>query len=109
MRYIFADCSSLETLDLSNFKTSKLNNINNMFSNCTSLKDLNLSNFNISSDIDNRCIFYNCSSLNLIEVSDDTLINLIKKSFVVENFMGQTYKFTVKKQRSNISCGCEIF
>ena len=41
-----------------------------MFSECNSLKSLNLSNFITSSVIDMNKMFYNCSSLNLLDISN---------------------------------------
>ena len=45
MRGIYAHCYSIKRLDLSNFNTSKIEDISFMFFNCISLKDLNISNF----------------------------------------------------------------
>ena len=44
--YMFSDCYSLISLDLSNFNTQNVINMRNMFSNCNSLISLNLFNFN---------------------------------------------------------------
>ena len=43
---MFLGCSSLTSLDLSNFNTNNVTNMSYMFSNCSSLTSLNLSNFN---------------------------------------------------------------
>ena len=43
---MFASCSSLKELNLSNFNTNNVTNMNSMFYYCSSLKELNLSNFN---------------------------------------------------------------
>ena len=45
MSYMFYKCSSLTSLNLSNFNTNNVNNMSRMFSNCSSLTSLNLSNF----------------------------------------------------------------
>ena len=42
---MFEGCYNLETIDVSNFDTSNVNNINNMFSFCFNLEFVNLSNF----------------------------------------------------------------
>ena len=44
MSYMFYGCSSLTSLNLSNFNTNNVNNMNHMFSYCSSLTSLNLSN-----------------------------------------------------------------
>jgi surface protein len=59
---MFNKCSSLEELDLSNFNTGKVNNMNYMFSECSSLKRLNICNFtrNLFGMID---MFFGCPLL----------------------------------------------
>ena len=47
MNSMFAGCSSLQTLNLSNFNTSSVRDISYMFNDCTSLKYLIISNFNL--------------------------------------------------------------
>ena len=44
--YMFSDCSSLTSLNLSNFNTNNVKDMSYMFSKCFSLTYLNLSNFN---------------------------------------------------------------
>ena len=44
---MFADCSYLKNIDLSNFKSQNIKNTNSMFRGCTSLTNINLSNLNI--------------------------------------------------------------
>lgn len=51
MSDMFFRCKSLISLDLSNFKTEKLKNIDGMFSECESLKFLNVSNFESRNEI----------------------------------------------------------
>ena len=46
MSSMFYDCSSLTSLDLSKWDTSKVTNMNNMFNNCSSLETLDLSGCN---------------------------------------------------------------
>ena len=49
---MFSKCSSLTSLNLSNFKTNKVTNMSYMFSKCSSLTILNLSNFNTNNITD---------------------------------------------------------
>ncbi len=46
MSDMFYECSSLTSLDLSNFNTNNVEDMKYMFYNCSSLTSLNLSNFN---------------------------------------------------------------
>jgi len=45
INYMFSDCKSLTSLDLSNFKMEKIKNIGGMFYGCNSLISIDLSNF----------------------------------------------------------------
>ena len=45
---MFYGCPSLEELNLDNFNTNDVINMNNMFYECLSLKEINLNNFNTS-------------------------------------------------------------
>ena len=51
MSNMFYNCSSLKSLNLSNFNTDNITDMNNMFCACSSLIELNLSNFNIDNVI----------------------------------------------------------
>ena len=42
MRSLFYNCSSLVQLDLSNFNTDNVDNMDYMFYNCSSLRELNI-------------------------------------------------------------------
>ena len=46
MSFMLYECSSLNSLNLSNFNTNKVNNMSYMFCDCSSLTYLNLSDFN---------------------------------------------------------------
>ena len=61
MSYIFAGCSSLEELNVNNFNTNNVTDMNAMFWGCSSLKELNLNNFNTDNVTDMRCMFSGCS------------------------------------------------
>ena len=52
MSFMFWGCSSLEELNLSNFRANKISNMRAMFSGCSSLKESNLSKFNTNNVTD---------------------------------------------------------
>ena len=56
---MFRDCSQLKSLNLSNFDTSKVKNMNYMFCNCSKLKYINLKNFKENNSPTITDIFYN--------------------------------------------------
>ena len=64
---MFYGCKSLKVLDLSNFNTNKVTNMNYMFYNCSSLKELNINNFNTKNLMEKDKIFGGCSNLNEIK------------------------------------------
>ena len=68
--FLFLGCSSLKSIDLSNFNTQNIINMNGMFCGCSSLTNINLSNFNTQNVTDMRCIFYGCSSLKEVNLSN---------------------------------------
>ena len=71
---MFSGCSSLDSLDLSNFDTSQVMQMDYMFSGCSSLTSLNLTNFNTSQVTLMDSMFMNCYSLTSLDLSNfDTL------------------------------------
>ena len=65
MSYMFFQCKSLKQLNLSNFNTYNVTNINMhcMPYECSSLNEINLSNFNANNVIDMFYKFDGCSLL----------------------------------------------
>lgn len=69
MSGMFAQCSNLETLDLSHFNTEKVTKMTQMFYGCTKLRKLNISSFNTKIVISMNQMFSNCSSLDSLDLS----------------------------------------
>jgi surface protein len=69
MEFMFSNCSSLTSLDLSNFNTSNVKNMESIFYNCSSLTSLDLSNFNTSNVKNMEFMFSSCSSLTNLDLS----------------------------------------
>lgn len=69
MQYMFSNCESIETLDLSTFNTENVTNMSNMFYYCKSLKSLNLSSFNTSKVNYMGSMFSDCESLTALDLS----------------------------------------
>ena len=70
MNAMFRNCSSLTSLDLSNFDTSSVKRMVQMFMNCSSLTSLDLSNFDTSLVTTMSAMFRNCSSLTSLDFSN---------------------------------------
>ena len=66
---MFKDCNDIIEMDLSNFDTSQVNDMNYMFAHCSSLTSINLSYFNTQNVRNLFCMFRGCSSLTSIDVS----------------------------------------
>lgn len=69
MAYMFRNCKSLTSLDLSSFNTSKVLYMNNMFSGSSSLTSLDLTSFDTSNVTNMKGMFYGCSSLTSLDLS----------------------------------------
>ena len=82
MSYMFNQCSSLISLNLSNFYTNNVNNMSAMFSQCFSLTSLNLSNFNTSKVKDMSAMFQLCSSLTSLDLSNFNTNNVTDMSYI---------------------------
>jgi len=74
--YMFYECSSLESIDLSSFNTNNVTNMKYMFYDCFSLKSIDLTLFNTNNVTDMSCMFYKCSSLKSIELSSFNTYNV---------------------------------
>ena len=70
MADMFYDCSSLTELDLSSFNTPKLGNMYHMFNGCTSLEKLDISSLDTSNVTWMLGVFKNCKSLKEIDLSN---------------------------------------
>ncbi|MDD7759254.1 MAG: BspA family leucine-rich repeat surface protein [Bacteroidales bacterium] len=83
MGYMFYNCSSLTTMDLTSFNTENVVNMAGMFYGCSSLYGVGLSSFNTSKVTDMAYMFSGCSSLKMLNVS----------SFNTENVTDMRYMF----------------
>ena len=70
MSYMFQYCSELTSLDVSKFDTSKVTDMSSMFVSCRRLTSLDLSNFDTSQVTDMNYMFQNCSRLTSLDVSN---------------------------------------
>lgn len=66
MKFMFANCSALQTVDMSHCNTDKLINIASMFDCCSALQTLDLTTFHGEALGDMNCAFFNCTELTTI-------------------------------------------
>ena len=69
MWYMFRECSSLTSLDVSKFDTSSVTNMNGMFDSCKRLTSLDLSSFDTSQVTDMEHMFRWCNGLTSLDLS----------------------------------------
>ena len=81
MSGMFAQCSNLETLDLSHFNTEKVTTMAQMFYGCTKLHDLNISSFNTEKVKYMNEMFDGCSSLKTLDLSHFNTRYVLKSGF----------------------------
>ena len=83
MTSMFGNCSSLTSLDVSNFDTSKVTSINSMFDNCSKLTSLDLSGWDTSSVTDIRRVFALCEKLQNLDISGWVIQNITSTRAIV--------------------------
>ena len=91
---MFFYCSSLNSIDLSNFNTTNVKNMAAMFDSCSSLKSIDLSNFNTTNVINFQYLFWSASSIQYIDISSFTT-NLTSMSL----FAGQLENGMIKVRK----------
>ena len=109
MEYMFYNCSSLTSLDLSGFKTDNVTDMGYMFSGCYDLTSLDLSGFKTDNVWHMGYMFCGCSSLTTLDLSSfktdnvtnmsdmfsgcSSLTSLDLSSFKTDNMWNMNYMF----------------
>ena len=88
---MFQRCSKLRILDLSNFDTSIVTNMNKMFSGCSLLTSLDLSSFNTSQVKNMAYMFNGCSSLTSLNLSNFDNSKITDMSFMLKDCSNLEY------------------
>lgn len=83
MSYMFIDCSAT-TIDIANWDTSSVNNLNHAFSDCTKVTSLDLSSWNTSKVTDISYMFYNCNGLTSLNLSGWDTSNVTNMSHMFD-------------------------
>jgi len=68
---MFMECSSLNSIDLSSFNTTKVKNMSYIFESCSSLGSINISSFKTNEKTNVWNMFEGCSSLRIENVIMD--------------------------------------
>ena len=81
MSYMFFNCSSLTSLDVTHFNTAKVTNMNRLFAYCSSLTSLDVTYFNTANVTGMNNMFYSCSALTTIYASDNFVTDKVEYSY----------------------------
>jgi surface protein len=92
MQSMFNNCNNLTSLDVSNFDTSNVESMYQMFQDCSNLTSLDVSGFNTNKVIHMGSMFYNCSNLTSLDLS----------SFDTSNVNYMHYMFTYCSKLTNL-------
>ncbi len=82
---LFSACSSLTSIDVSNFNTSNVMSIGGMFSGCSGLTSIDVSNFNTANVTDLSAMFFGCSGLTTLDLSNFNTAKVTNMNFMFEN------------------------
>ena len=85
MSYMFRNCSSLTSLDVTKLNTANVSNMSYMFSGCTNLTSLDVTKFNTANVTNMSDMFRNCSALTSLDVTN---FNTEKVTYMVYMFSG---------------------
>ena len=78
MRIMFQECNELKYLDLSNFNTSNVNNMEWMFNECFKLKEIKgINKFNTNKVTKMKAMFQNCIELEYLDLYNFNTSNVI--------------------------------
>lgn len=80
MNFMFVRCSSLTTLDVSDWDTSNVANMHAMFDGCSSLAIIDASNWNTENVTDMAWMFYDCPSLTTLNAVNWNIGNVTDMS-----------------------------
>ena len=83
MNKLFNECTSLESLDLSNFNTSNVTNMEDMFNGCYNLKKIiEIDKFNTERVLYMNKMFQDCNALNKLDLSNFNTPNVINMEYM---------------------------
>ena len=111
MSIMFYNCTKLTSLDVSNFDTSNVTNMNGMFSSCNKLTSIyGLDSFDTSNVNDMYWMFRNCSGLTSLDLSSFDTSKVTDMQRMFENCTNLTsITFGNKADVSNVTSFYNIF
>jgi len=98
MNFMFQNCESLTSVDVSHFNTKNVAFMEYMFSGCSSLKSLNLLNFNTENVEKLNSVFQGCSSLESIDLSTWNTKNIKNIEYLFARCSSLTYQISIHQK-----------
>lgn len=80
IEYMFSNCYKLTSLDLSSFDTSNVTIMRSIFNSCSNLTSIDLSNFNTGNVTNMGTMFQSCSKLTSLDLSNFNTNNVTNMS-----------------------------
>ena len=109
MYTMFAGCSGLTSLNVSNFNTAKVTNMANMFYGCSGLTNLNVSNFNTAKVNNMNWMFYGCSGLTSLDLSNFNTANVTNLGSMFRDCSGLTSLNVSNFNTANVTSMVDLF
>ena len=104
LRLMFWNCRSLKFLDLSNFDTSQVTDINSIFLGCESLIYLNINSFKFNKTISRINAFQGISSFVKYCINDTETTNILLNNDTNSNCSDDCFKSNIKIDINNNDC-----
>ena len=109
MSYMFDNCSSLTSLDVTHFNTAKVTNMKYMFANSSSLTSLDVTHFNTAKVTNMKYMFANSSSLTSLDVTHFNTANVSDMSSMFSGCTNLTSLDVTKFNTANVTDMSRMF
>ncbi len=109
MELMFANCSTLTSLDVTKFNTAKVRNMYSMFMNCSGLKSLDVTNFDTGNVISMAYMFYECSALTSLDLTNFNTAKVMDMCFMFKKCSGLTSLNLTKFNTAEVTDMSQMF
>ena len=109
MSYMFDNCSSLTSLDVTHFNTANVTNMSSMFSSCPSLTSLDVTHFNTAKVTDMSYMFCRCLSLTSLDVTYFNTAKVTDMSYMFSSCFSLTSLYLTNFNTANVTNMYDMF
>ena len=103
MSYMFYCCSKLTSLDVSKFNTANVTEMNSMFASCFELTSLDVTKFNTANVTNMSRMFSSCPKLTFLDVTNFNTANVTNMSYMFSNCQTLTSLDVTKFNTANVT------